>query len=131
MRAVIWAIGAMVISMLVLYLLPLGITKKGKLQIVFASFILSLCGLGAAHSFSILLTSLMLVVLIFFTAFFLDRRFGNLIFIERSPINQEPYGEIELENPIVKEEEEIGKEDTLRSLPVITDQSDQHLREKK
>jgi hypothetical protein len=93
MDKLLWAFGSMLIVLLVVYLLPLGLTKKGKVIIVITSFILALGGIAATTSFSLLLSLLILVVLILFVTYLLDQRLGKMLYSK-----EETFGEREPED---------------------------------
>jgi hypothetical protein len=82
MLPIIWAFGSMLVLLLIISLLPLGFTVKGKLSIVLASFVLALGGLAAVLSVPLWQTALMLAALTFFTAYFMDKRIGTVLFTE-------------------------------------------------
>jgi len=79
MQTILWAIGSMVVLMIIIFFLPLGYSLRGKFFVVIASFILALGGLAAASTFPLWQTALMLFGLIFFTAYFMNNRMGALI----------------------------------------------------
>jgi hypothetical protein len=81
MNEFLWAIGSMLIVMAIVYFLPLGLTKKGKVILVMISFLLALGGIAATASFSLLLSVLILVVLVFFVTYLLEQRLGKWLYI--------------------------------------------------
>jgi hypothetical protein len=83
MQILIWAIGSMLVLMLILSFLPLGYTFKGKVLIAFVGFVISLGGLAAAWNFPLWQTILMLVSIIFFTAYIMDSRTRSYLYKER------------------------------------------------
>lgn len=91
--SIIWAFGSMIILMLIIFVIPLGFTFKGKLLAVLASFLLGLGGLAAVSTFRLWETALMLVALIFFTAYIMNKRIGTLLFKEVPLIEEEPTDE--------------------------------------
>jgi hypothetical protein len=93
MDELLWAFGSMLIVLLVVYLLPLGLIKKGKVILVISSFILALGGIAATASFSFLLSLLILVVLILFVTYLLDQRLGRWLYSK-----EESFGEREIED---------------------------------
>lgn len=93
MDELLWAFGSMLIVLLVVYLLPLGLTKKGKVILVISSFVLALGGIAATASFSFLLSLLILVVLIIFVTYLLDQRPGRWLYSK-----EESYVELENED---------------------------------
>ncbi|WHY84886.1 hypothetical protein QNH39_19850 [Neobacillus novalis] len=82
MLPIILAISSMLVLILIVSFLPLGMTVKGKLFIVLASFVLALGGLAAVIAIPLWETVIMLVALIFFTAYFMEKQLGKLIFKE-------------------------------------------------
>lgn len=80
MPTMLWALGSMVVLMLIITFLPLGYSLKGKILVGFASFLLSLGGLAAAATFPLWQTALMLFALTFFAAYFMNNRMASLIF---------------------------------------------------
>lgn len=81
MVELLWAFGSVLFVMLIVYFLPLGFTKKGKVILVFTSFLLTLGGLAATDSFSFLQTVLMLFVLILFVTYLMDQRLGKWLYV--------------------------------------------------
>jgi hypothetical protein len=81
MVELLWAFGSVLFVMLIVYFLPLGFTKKGKVILVFTSFLLALGGLAATDSFSFLQTVLMLFVLILFVTYLMDQRLGKWLYV--------------------------------------------------
>jgi hypothetical protein len=82
MQTVFYAFGSMIVLMLIISFLRLGLTLKGKFIIVFTSFVLALGGAATIASFPLWQTSLMLIVLIFFAAYFMDSRLGPVFYKE-------------------------------------------------
>jgi hypothetical protein len=82
MQTIIWALGSMLVLMLIITFLPLGYTIKGKLLITLVGFVLALGGLAIATIFPIWQTVLMLVALIFFVAYLMDSRIRSFLYKE-------------------------------------------------
>jgi hypothetical protein len=80
MDGFIWVFGTALIVILIVYFLPLGLTKKGKVILVTSSFLLALGGIAATSSFSFLLSLAILVVLIVFVTYLLDQRLGKWLY---------------------------------------------------
>ena len=102
MHVLIWALGSMVIFMLLIILMPLSLTLKGKVLISFAGFVLALGGLNAVNSFPLWETILLLLTLVFFTSYILDNRLGKLLYKERfstseDDCNNEKHSEFDYE----------------------------------
>ncbi|MFJ5715541.1 hypothetical protein [Neobacillus sp. NPDC093127] len=89
MQTIIWAFGSMLILMLIISFLPLGYTIKGKFFVILASFMLALGGIAAIASFPLWETAIMLVLLIFFAAYFMDKRFGALFYKDIPTLKEE------------------------------------------
>ncbi|ETI70298.1 hypothetical protein [Neobacillus vireti] len=89
MLPIVLAISSMLVLILIISFLPLGITVKGKLFIVLASFLLALGGLAAVLAIPLWETVIMLVALIFFTAYFMEKQWGKLIFKEIPSFEEE------------------------------------------
>lgn len=86
MQSLIWALGSMVILIILLTFLPLGFTLKGKFFVSIAAFILALGGLAAGTTFPLWQTALMLAVLTFFTAYIMGGRSGYALFKETQSV---------------------------------------------
>ncbi|MDR7237410.1 hypothetical protein [Neobacillus drentensis] len=95
MQMMIWAISSMIVLMLIITFLPLGYTIKGKLILVLTSFILSLGGLATVSIFPLWQTSLMLLTLVFFSAYFMNNRMGTVILLENPVFGEKFDGEFE------------------------------------
>jgi hypothetical protein len=89
MQMLIWAFGSMLVIMIIFSFLPLGFTIKGRLIIGLTGFVLALGGLAAATAFPLWETSLMLVVLIFFTAYIMQSRMGAFLYKENPLFTEE------------------------------------------
>lgn len=89
MQTIIWGFGSMLVLLLVLLILPIGFTLKGKLFTAIASFILALGGVAAASTFSLWQTAIMLLALVFFSAYFLDQRLAALFYKAKDDMEDE------------------------------------------
>jgi hypothetical protein len=107
MNSLMLAVGSMLLTLILVFLVPLGLTKKGKVVVVLISFLLALIGLTATTVFSLWQTSLLLIVLIAFTTYLLYTRFKSLLYLtndsfgkklidEKIPIND--YNKVNTEN---------------------------------
>lgn len=129
MQPIFWAFGSMIILILFSTFLPLGFTLKGKAIIILASFVLGIGGLGANSSFPFWETSLMITVLIFLTAYFMNRYIGTAMFKEIPSFEEELIDfenklqdddisfllERELEGEVTKQMKEIATENAYLS----------------
>ena len=124
MQSMIWAIGSMGVLMLIISFLPLGYTLKGKLLVVLTSFLLSLCGLAAVSILPLWETALILFALVFFAAYFMNKRFGTILLIGNSEFKElnddnDEFLNNELSHKIeIREEENLVEIDEHLSLPV-------------
>lgn len=66
--------------MLIIAILPLGFTSKGKIYVVITSFLLAIGGLAAVPVFPLWETALMLMLVIILLAYFMGNRSGAMIF---------------------------------------------------
>ncbi|MFB5194746.1 SoxR reducing system RseC family protein [Neobacillus sp. KR4-4] len=89
MQSILWAFSSVAILTLIIYLLPLGYTLKGKLLLVLISFILSLAGLAAVSIIPLWETALILLALSFFAAYFMGNRLGTVL-LPKNPLLEEP-----------------------------------------
>lgn len=80
MQSIIWTFGSMLVLMLIISFLPLGFTIKGKFFVILTSFMLALGGIAAIASFPLWETAIMLVLLIFFAAYFMYKRIGAQLY---------------------------------------------------
>ncbi|OLS41522.1 hypothetical protein [Bacillus sp. MRMR6] len=80
MVSLFWAFGSMLTVMLIISFLPLGITVKGKLTVVFVGFVLALGGLAAVSTFSVWAALVLLLVLSFFAAYIMDSRLSASLY---------------------------------------------------
>jgi hypothetical protein len=98
MQTLIWAFVSMLVLLLTISILPLGFSNKGKVLIVLVSFVLALAGIGAMTTFSIWLTGLMLVVLVFFTAYMMDSKIGAFLYKEKLSFAEDLIDENDIPN---------------------------------
>jgi hypothetical protein len=80
MQIFFWALGSMFVLMLIISFLQLGLTFKGKLLLVIISFLLAIGGVAAVASFPLWETTLLMGILCFFIAYFMDNRIGKLLY---------------------------------------------------
>ncbi|MEH7417113.1 hypothetical protein V7266_17655 [Neobacillus drentensis] len=80
MLSLVWAFGATLTLLLILSLLRIGFSFKGKLIVALTGFVLALAGLAAVSSFPLWQTGLILVLLVLAAAYVMDSRFAALIF---------------------------------------------------
>lgn len=114
----------MLVYLVVLAILPLGLTIKGKLLISVSSFLFALGGLTSVLSFPLWQTGLMMVTLIFFTAYFIDKRMGTVMFKKYTNVFQEEWKE-EYINPLSNSNYDFEQGDTSLELNELlqTDES--------
>jgi hypothetical protein len=89
MQTFFWALGSTVVLMLITFFMPLGFTLKGKFSIVIIGFVLALVGLIASATFPLWQIILLLVVLVFFTAYIMDSRIGESLFKAEFSVSEE------------------------------------------
>ncbi|WP_423799226.1 hypothetical protein [Neobacillus sp. SAB-20_R2A] len=99
MQMIIWAFGSMVLTLLVLAILRIGLTFKGKFLIASAAFVIALGGNAAVSTFPLWQTALMLLVLVFLIAYVFDSRMGAAIYQKSSVFAEEFDSFLEIEQP--------------------------------
>ncbi|WP_413308460.1 hypothetical protein AA0X95_10040 [Bacillus sp. 1P10SD] len=85
MTLILWAFITMLVLMLILFIIPLRLTVKGKLLIALTCFLFAISGLFLVALFPLWETTLMLLTLIFLTAYFMATRIGMWI-INNPPV---------------------------------------------
>lgn len=98
MQTIIWAFSSMIVLLLAISILPLGYTLMGKFFVVLASLLMSLGGLAAITSFQLWQTLLILCVLALFSAYFMDKRLGIMMYKKHSPF--EELFEVDSDTPV-------------------------------
>jgi hypothetical protein len=89
METLIWGFGSMVVLLLIILVLPLGFSIKGKLLVALTSFFLALGGLAAYTVVPFWETALLLIILIFMISYVMQRRLGKLFLKENSSYVEE------------------------------------------
>lgn len=115
MQIFFWALGSMFVLMLIISFLQLGLTFKGKFIIVLISFVLALGGVAAVASFPLWQTALMMGILSFIIAYFMDNRIGKLLY-KANPVIGEPLENIEDRIETVKNVDLVQLNDELPSI---------------
>ena len=80
MLSLLWAFGATLILFLILSLLRIGFSFKGKLIVALIGFVLALAGQAAVASFPLWQTGLILLLLVLAAAYVMDSRLASLIY---------------------------------------------------
>ncbi|MCA1031922.1 hypothetical protein LCL95_12880 [Bacillus timonensis] len=80
MEIFLFAVVALLVFIPIIIFLPLGFNKLGKLVITGVSFFLAIVGLLANTLFHIWQTALILLSLVIISTYFLEKRFGALLF---------------------------------------------------
>ena len=81
MEGLIWAAVSLVLLVPVLFILPLGLKRKGKFILLAASFLIAIVGILAQHTLPLWQAGLIVVLLAFLTAYLLDQRVGKTLFV--------------------------------------------------
>lgn len=111
MQTIIWAFCSMLLFLLIISFSPLGFTYKGNFFISLIGFLLALGGIAAVTSLPLWEIALMLAVLIFLLAYFMDRRVGAVIYKESHVFREELNDEFE--TSISHNSFELVKDDSL------------------
>ncbi|MGG1677590.1 hypothetical protein ACIFOT_17775 [Neobacillus sp. NRS-1170] len=106
MESIVWAFGAMLCLMLIIAFLPIGITLRGKIYLVFASFVLALGGIGAVTSFPLWQSALMIFLLVIITAYIMSSRLAAVLYSQEIESIEDVYNDESPESfDIVKQSE--------------------------
>lgn len=88
MDSLIWALGALIVVILIVYFLPIRFTGKGKFIVALCGFLLALIGLAATSIFPLWEALCMLVVLMFFASYILDSRLGTMLYVQGDDVEK-------------------------------------------
>jgi hypothetical protein len=80
MQTIIWAFGAMLLSLLVMSFLSIGFNLKGKLAVALSAFVIALGGLFAVNFVPLWQILLLMFVLTFFVSYIMDSRLGRVLY---------------------------------------------------
>jgi hypothetical protein len=80
MLSLVWAFGATLILFLILTLLRIGFSFKGKLIVALTGFVLALAGQAAVTSFPLWQTGLIVLLLVLAAAYVMDSRLAAVIY---------------------------------------------------
>lgn len=89
MLTVFWVLGSMLLMLLIHFLLPLGYTTKGKFVVVVSSGLLALGGLAATTVVPVWQTLVILLLLSFLAAYFMDSRLGKVMNMSKEQFIEE------------------------------------------
>ncbi|WP_142354009.1 hypothetical protein [Fredinandcohnia onubensis] len=108
LESLVIAIISLLIILPIIYFLPIGFTKKGKLLILFCAFIVFSIGIALKTVLSVWQTGLVLILLAIGASYLIGKRYGNQLFI---------YDEnsAEFEDKVIKFEIEDDIEEEIRS----------------
>ncbi|MCC3356555.1 hypothetical protein [Bacillus sp. REN16] len=108
MESLLFAIISLLLILPIIYFIPFGFTKKGKIIILISAFIVFIIGLAARTVMSVWQTGIVLILLAIGVTYILATRFGNKLF------EKNEY-ELGSENKVIKFELEDGIEEEMRS----------------
>jgi hypothetical protein len=80
MQTIIWAFGAMLLTLLVIFFLSLDLNLKGKLTVALSAFVIALGGLFVVNLVPLWQNLLLLLVLTFFVSYIMDSRLGHALY---------------------------------------------------
>ncbi|MBP2240598.1 hypothetical protein J2Z40_001155 [Cytobacillus eiseniae] len=109
MNIYLFAIASLILVVPIIYFLPLGLTKKGKIIVVSVSFVLSLIGVSANSLFEWWKLALLVFVLVILSSYLLDRKMKDLFLVSEhdNAINQLDFTSPPVEISLEKERNEI------------------------
>lgn len=108
LESLVIAIISLLIILPIIYFLPIGFTKKGKLLILFCAFIVFSIGIVLKTVLSVWQTGLVLILLAIGTSYLIGKRYGNQLFIHDE-------NSAEFEDKVIKFEIEDDIEEEIRS----------------
>lgn len=83
MRNYLFALASLIILVPLLYILPIGFSKKGKFIIITTSFLLATLGLLANMIFVWWQIALLILTLVILSSFLLEKKIHHLLFVEQ------------------------------------------------
>lgn len=108
LESLVIAIISLLIILPIIYFLPIGFTKKGKLLILFCAFIVFSIGIALKTVMGVWQTGLVLILLAIGASYLIGKRYGNQLFIHDE-------NSAEFEDKIIKFEIEDDIEEEIRS----------------
>jgi hypothetical protein len=120
---ILFAFVALIILIPLLYFLPLGFKKQGKLIIVGISLLLALFGMIANTIFNLWQTSLLLLVFALVATYLIEKRLSSFIFADRGTSS------LEAEKETSSEQKELSFEEVADTKKVPTFSQDQPFKE--
>jgi hypothetical protein len=108
LESLVIAIISLLIILPIIYFLPIGFTKKGKLLILFCAFIVFSIGIALKTVLSVWQTGLVLILLAIGASYLIGKRYGNQLFIHDE-------NSAEFEDKVIKFEIEDDIEEEIRS----------------
>ncbi|MCA1057870.1 hypothetical protein LCL96_02945 [Rossellomorea aquimaris] len=115
----LFSLVALILLLPILYFVPIGISKQGKLLIAGLSFGLTLLGIVASSQYPIWAISIMLVVLLGLASYMIEQRFSGLMLVTAGAgSNMYEEQKIEVQEP---QELDIHKERVSEDTPEVRD----------
>ena len=115
----VWVLSSILLVVVMLSVLPLGLSKSGKAIATFSSLLLAMAGLAAAVSFPLWLTFVLLLLLAFSAAYLLDSRWHRFIYKKSSQFTVPDFYE-EDQDSLSAENEELNAPEPFPVLPKIS-----------
>lgn len=117
LKPVLFILLAFVVAVPLLFMLPLGLSRRGKIAALLVSLLLSLLAVTASAVFPLWQLSLLLLLMALAITYVLDRRFGHVL-----------YAAVEEEDDVFAVEEAMAieavepKQKSARALPLLPDE---------
>lgn len=80
MEILLFTIGSLVVLVPIVYILPLGLSKRGKAVVLMTAFLIAILGILATPVLPLWQTSLIVMLIIGMVSYFMNNRIGNLLF---------------------------------------------------
>ncbi|THE15301.1 hypothetical protein E1I69_00180 [Bacillus timonensis] len=117
MESFVIALISLLLVLPIIYFLPLGFTRKGKLLILFCAFFVFVIGIAAKTVMSVLQTGIVLIMLAIGFSYIIGKRFGTQLFLH-------PENTSGIEEKVIKFEIEDEVEEEIRSQIKIAENKD-------
>ncbi|MEH7384761.1 hypothetical protein V7147_04990 [Bacillus sp. JJ1521] len=105
MESLVIAIISLLLVLPVIYFLPLGFTRKGKLLILICAFIVFIIGIAGRTVMSVWQVGLVLILLAIWFSYFIGKKFGTQLFlhVENNPGVEDKVIKFEIEDEVEEE----------------------------
>jgi hypothetical protein len=108
LRSALFTIVALIIAIPFLFMLPLGLSRRGKIVALVVSLLLSLLAFTAKSVFPLWQLSLLLLLLAVAMTYLLDRQFGHVLYAAAKEEEEDDVFPFEVHDEMIEEEPTMG-----------------------